>query len=98
MSPLPAASVVALALGLAACATIDPLEDTRIEAEVKARLVAVRDANLTRLGVVSSGGRVFLSGTVASAEEKSRAGVLAQEVRGVRAVVNNVEVRVAPEP
>jgi osmotically-inducible protein OsmY len=89
---------VALALGLAACATIDPLEDTRIEAEVKARLVAVRDANLTRLGVVSSGGRVFLSGTVASAEEKSRAGVLAQEVRGVRAVVNNVEVRVAPEP
>jgi osmotically-inducible protein OsmY len=80
-------------LALGGCATIDPLEDTRIEAEVKARLVAERDANLTRLGVVSSGGAVYLSGTVESAGQKARAEQLASSVRGVSRVVNTVDVR-----
>ena len=38
---------------ISGCATVDPWADTRIESEVKARLVAEHDANLTRLGVVS---------------------------------------------
>ena len=80
-------------LAVAGCATIDPLEDTRIEAEVKARLVAEKDANLTRLGVVSSRGNVYLSGTVKSEEQKGQAADLARGVRGVRRVVNTVEVR-----
>ena len=80
-------------LAVAGCATIDPLEDTRIEAEVKARLVAEKDANLTRLGVVSSGGDVYLSGTVKSPDQKAQAADLARGVRGVRRVVNTVEVR-----
>ena len=40
-------AAVALTCG---CATFDPLEDTRIESEVKARLVGEKTANLTRLG------------------------------------------------
>ena len=80
-------------LAVAGCATIDPLEDTRIEAEVKAKLVAEKDANLTRLGVLSSGGTVYLSGTVESPGQKVQAADLARTVRGVRRVVNTLEVR-----
>lgn len=77
------------------CATFDPLEDTRIESEVKARLVAEKNANLTRLGVVSSEGAVYLSGTVAADAERTRAVELAKGVRGVRRVVSTLEVRAA---
>ena len=83
----------ALLAAVAGCATVDPREDTRIEAEVKARLVAEKDANLTRLGVMSTNGAVYLSGTVESADQKVLAGDLAKGVRGVRRVVNTLQVR-----
>jgi hyperosmotically inducible periplasmic protein len=85
---------VAVALG--ACATFDPLEDTRIESEVKARLVGEKEANLTRVGVVSSKGTVYLSGTVGTPEQRARASMLANGVSGVGRVVNTLEVRPAP--
>jgi len=75
------------------CATRDPWEDARIESEVKARLVAEKGANLTRLGVVSRQAVVHLSGTVASADQKAIAESLAKSVGGVRRVVNSLEVR-----
>jgi osmotically-inducible protein OsmY len=75
---------------------VDRAEDLRIEAEVKARLVAERDANLTRLGVYSSNATVYLSGGVASPEQRARAGAVARSVSGVRRVVNTVEVAPAP--
>jgi hyperosmotically inducible protein len=76
-----------------ACRPVNPNEDTRIEAEIKARLVAEKNANLTRLGVLSSGGVVYLSGTVVSTEEKARAEVVSRSVRGVERVVNTLEIR-----
>ena len=85
------AGLVLLA-ALSACVTVDPLDDPRIEAEVKARLVAQKDVNLTRLGVVSREGAVYLSGIVASAEERARAESVAQDVRGVKKVVNTIEL------
>ena len=85
--------LVGLALTLSACATADPRQDTRIEAEVKAKLVAETTANLTRVGVLSAGGVVHLSGTVASDEERTRAAALAGTVTGVRRVVNALQVR-----
>ena len=89
--------LVSVVLALSGCATFDPLEDTRIEAEVKARLVAEKDANLTRLGVVSTQGTVYLSGAVESAEQRVRAATLARGVRGVSRVINTLEVRAAPK-
>ena len=81
-----------LAGALGACATVDRTEDMRIESEVKARLVAEKDANLTRLGVVSSDATVYLSGAVPSREQRAQAEAVARGVRGVRRVVNTVEV------
>ena len=85
--------VAGVLLMLGGCATFDPLEDTRIESEVKARLVGEKDANLTRLGVVSREGAVTLSGTVVSPEQRARAEDLTSGVRGVSRVVNRLEVR-----
>jgi hyperosmotically inducible protein len=82
-----------IAAGATGCATVDPWTDQRIEAEVKAQLVAEKDANLTRLGVVSTERTVHLIGTVASDDQRTRAAAIAQSVPGVRRVVNDVEVR-----
>lgn len=89
--------IASFAMALGACATFDPLEDTRIEAEVKARLVAEKTANLTRIGVVSNNGTVNLSGTVASADQREQAEALAKGVKGVNRVVNALDVRSAPK-
>ena len=86
-----AAALVLLA-ALGGCVTVDPLDDPRIESEVKARLVARKDVNLTRLGVVSREGTVYLSGIVTSAEERARAEAVAQGVRGVKRVINTLEI------
>ena len=84
---------LAAVLMLASCATVDPWTDARIESEVKARLVAQKDANLTRLGVVSSNGTVYLTGTVASTDDSARAESVARGVANVRKVVNGLQVR-----
>jgi len=81
-----------LLLLLAGCATFDPLEDTRIEAEVKARLVAEKTANLTRIGVQSRDATVRLSGAVPSRDQSERAEMLARTVKGVREVDNALKV------
>lgn len=88
--------LTALTLSVSGCATVDPREDVRIEAEVKARLVAEKTANLTRIGVLSTNGVVYLSGTVESADARARAATLAGSVTGVARVVNTLEVRAAP--
>ena len=82
-----------LVVAVCACATVDPWQDARIESEVKARLVAEKDANLTRFGVVSRQAVVYLSGDVPSAEQKAQAEGVARNVGGVRRVVNAIEVR-----
>ena len=82
---------------VAGCATVDPWTDARIESEVKARLVAEHDANLTRLGVVSREQTVYLSGIVESGEQKETAESVARGVPGVKRVVSTLEVRKRPE-
>ena len=79
------------------CATVDPSTDTRIESEVKARLVAEHDANLTRLGVVSREATVYLSGAVESEDQKAKAETVARTVPGVKRVVSTLEVRTRSE-
>jgi osmotically-inducible protein OsmY len=88
---------LSLVAALHGCAsTGDPWRDARIEGEVKAQLAAQRNANLTRLGVVSRDARVVLSGDVESPEQRSLAEDIARQVPGVKQVVNRMEVRAAP--
>jgi len=89
--------VIAAMAVIAGCATVDPWTDTRIESEVKARLVAEHDANLTRLGVVSREATVYLSGAVESDDQKAKAETVARGVPGVKRVVSTLEVRTRPD-
>jgi osmotically-inducible protein OsmY len=90
--------LLALAAGPGCAGRGDPWHDARIEGQVKARLAAQKNANLTRLGVVSQEATVHLTGSVETAEQKALAEGLARDVPGVRRVVNGVEVRAAPQP
>ena len=82
--------VIATMAVIGGCATVDPWTDTRIESEVKARLVAEHDANLTRLGVVSREATVYLSGAVES-EDPERA-----RVQPVSGAADKAKQNVAP--
>jgi hyperosmotically inducible protein len=86
-------AVLAVALLAAGCATLNPQEDTRIEAEVKARLVGEKGENLTRIDVLSTNGVVYLSGTAETPTAREKAADLAAAVRGVRRVTNTLLVR-----
>jgi hyperosmotically inducible protein len=86
-------AVLAVALLAAGCATLDPQEDTRIEAEVKAKLVGEKSENLTRIDVLSTNGVVYLSGTAETPTAREKAADLAAAVPGVRRVTNTLAVR-----
>jgi hypothetical protein len=90
------ASLLALAVGgvvTAHARTVgEIIDDTRIVAEVTARLTAESLSNLVKIDVKSESGIVTLSGAVDSAEKRSRAAQIASTVGGVKSVVNNIQV------
>jgi hyperosmotically inducible periplasmic protein len=69
------------------------VDDATITASVKSRLVADKPANLTRVDVDTNNGTVYLNGTVESPEQKVRAEQLAWQAKGVKTVVNNLQVQ-----
>ncbi len=69
------------------------VDDATITASVKAKLVADKAANLTRIGVDTNRGTVYLNGSVDSTEQKARAEQLAWQAKGVKSVVNNLQVQ-----
>ena len=69
------------------------VDDANITASVKTKLVADKAANLTRVDVDTNNGTVYLNGTVDSAEQKARAEQLAWQAKGVKSVVNNLQVK-----
>ena len=68
------------------------VDDASITARVKAKLVAEKAANLTRVDVDTTNRTVYLNGVVQSPEERRRAEELASTVSGVKQVVNNLQV------
>jgi hyperosmotically inducible periplasmic protein len=93
------AAVLALLIVVAGCQATtgktagDTVEDATITAAVKSRLVADRAANLTRIDVDTDHGTVYLNGTVETVEQKVRAEQLAWQARGVRNVVNKLQLQ-----
>src|SRR2546426_10256725 len=74
------------------------LDDATIITEIKAKLAADKFSNLTKISVKSDSGVVTLSGTVDSIDRKARAGQIASAVKGVKGIVNNIEVAAAAIP
>lgn len=60
---------------------------------MKSKLVADRMSNLTRVDVDTNSGTVYLVGTVDSDDQRTRAEQLAREAKGVKNVVNNLQVQ-----
>ena len=92
------AVIVAILVLVVGCQTLTGksagtnVDDTAVTASVKAKLVADKPANLTRVDVDTNQGTVYLNGMVDSPEQRARAEQLAWQAKGVRAVVNNLQV------
>ena len=71
------------------------IDDATITASVKSKLVADQASSLTRINVDTNNGTVYLNGVVESPEQKTRAEQLAWQAKGVKAVVNNLQVQKA---
>ena len=74
------------------------IDDLTITASVKARLVADKLSNLTRIDVDTVNAVVSLTGLVESEFEKRRAEDVASLVDGVEQIVNNLQVQTEPVP
>ena len=76
------------------------IDDLTISASVKARLVADKISNFTRIDVDTVNAVVSLNGLVESEHEKRRAEDIASLVDGVEKIINNLQVqnRSAPKP
>jgi len=68
------------------------IDDGVLTSSVKTSLAGERLNTLSRVGVETNNGIVVLTGEVETAQEKSRAGTVASQVKGVRQVVNNLQV------
>ncbi len=68
------------------------IDDGTLTTSVKTSLAGERLNTLTRVGVETNNGIVVLTGEVETAAEKSRAGTVASQVKGVKQVVNNLQV------
>jgi len=69
------------------------IDDGNITTSVKTQLASDRLVTLTRVGVETNNGVVYLTGEVETAEQRSHIGSLASQVKGVKRVVNNLQVR-----
>lgn len=69
------------------------VDDATITASVKSKLVADKASNLTRVDVDTNNGTVYLNGVVETPENRTRAEQLAWQAKGVKAVVNNLQVK-----
>jgi hyperosmotically inducible protein len=69
------------------------VDDSTITTSVKAKLVADKAANFTRIDVDTTNRVVSLTGVVESPEQKARAQQIAMDVSGVRRVDNNLQIQ-----
>jgi len=68
------------------------IDDSYITGAVKTQLASDKLVSLTRVEVETNNGVVYLTGQVQTAEQRSHIGSLASQVKGVKRVVNNLQV------
>jgi hyperosmotically inducible protein len=85
---------VALLLAAGVCLAADkPVSDDSISDHVRLRLASDPDVKGGALTVDVKNGVVTIGGTVESSHQKDKAAKLAKKVSGVKAVVNNIEIK-----
>jgi osmotically-inducible protein OsmY len=72
--------------------TGESIDDSYITSSVKTQLASDKLVSLTRVEVETNNGIVYLTGQVETAEQRSHIGSLASQVKGVKKVVNNLQV------
>jgi len=98
-------------LGIAACLAIfavasctttqspgRQVDDSSIQAAVKAKLTADRFSNITNIDTNVTNGVVTLAGEVPNDRVKADAEAEARSVNGVVKVINNLQVKTPPKP
>ena len=73
--------------------TAETPQDQALSKSVRDRLLADKKVDLTGIKVVSSGGKVYLSGTVKSLDARQQAIKIAWNAPGVQSVINALEVQ-----
>ena len=73
--------------------TTETPQDEALSKSVRNRLLANKKVDLTGVKVVSSGGTVYLSGTLKSLDARQQAIKIAWDAPGVQSVVNSLEVQ-----
>ena len=90
--------VLALAVSLAGCSGLTGvrlgsyIDDANLSKAVAERFAAEKNPDFARVKTEVKDGAIYLSGTVASAEQRSRAEKVAFQVPGTKGVVNNLRV------
>ncbi|MDR7376228.1 osmotically-inducible protein OsmY [Rhodoferax ferrireducens] len=69
------------------------VDDTAITTSVKARFVDNKEVDASAISVETLNGTVMLSGFAKSLREKSTAESIARNVKGVKAVKNEISIR-----
>jgi osmotically-inducible protein OsmY len=70
----------------------ETIDDSYITGAVKTQLASDKMVSLTRVEVETNNGVVYLTGQVQTAEQRSHIASLASQVKGVKRVVNNLQV------
>ena len=70
----------------------ETMDDSYITGAVKTQLASDKMASLTRVEVETNNVVVYLTGQVQTAEQRSHIGSLTSQVKGVKRVVNNLQV------
>jgi osmotically-inducible protein OsmY len=97
--PILVSIALALILSAAGCNSLTGqsagqyIDDSTITASVKAKLVADRAANFTRVDVDTTNKVVSLTGVVESPDQKMHAEQLAMQVAGVQRVDNHLQIQ-----
>jgi osmotically-inducible protein OsmY len=90
--------IVALAFFLIGCSGMTGIklgryiDDANLNASVSERFAAQKSADFAGVKTEVKDGVIYLSGTVASDEQRSRAEKVAFQVPGTRGVINNLKV------
>jgi hyperosmotically inducible protein len=68
------------------------LDDGALTTSVKTKLASDKLVTLSRVGVETNNGIVYLTGEVETGDQKSHIGSVSSQVSGVKRVVNNLQV------